>query len=124
MEEQATVQVPGQMQSPPLVEPRRTLADLLPLITALALFALFGGTARALVRWNAVEPWQRRVGGIMASILAALLIGLPLSEYPIFRDRIGLLLGLGAAASWGGIEFIDMITRRLERYAQRRWPLP
>ena len=84
-------------------------------LLAIGLFALFGGGARLLYRWEQLtqRSWPRIVGTLMVSVFAAWLVGLALWEY--LEAKPALLLAMTGAASWLGGEIVDRIARKLEQ---------
>lgn len=68
----------------------------------IALFAAFGGVARQLIRWEPGELLLRKLGGVMTSVFAALIVGLYVAQqYP---GQLGIILPSAGLASWGGAE--------------------
>src|SRR5512143_3276360 len=101
------------MPSPPPIDfaDKRTLDTFIWLLL-IALFALFGASAKLLYSWHPT-PWTRTLGSLMTSIFAAWLVGLSIWRF-VGQSPELLFVATGSAA-WIGGEVIDRIVRRWER---------
>lgn len=94
--------------------------DIMWLFVVLVLFAVFGGLAKDLVRWEPVRPWQRRIGNGMATVFVAVPVGFYVSD--LYPDQLGLILICSTVAGWGGSELLDVLWRlaqtRIERVVE------
>lgn len=94
---------------PPPVD-RQVLASMVPELLSLAGFALFGGLARMLAKWDG-RPWQRKLGDLMATILITVPTFYALSSVAWFQGKIGVIGLLLSLVTWGGREILDTTVR-------------
>lgn len=78
----------------------------------IALFALFGASARTLYHWETqTKLGLHLIGNLMVSIFVAWLVGLAFWE--MMAERPMVLLAATGAAAWCGGDIIDRIALRI-----------
>lgn len=74
---------------------------------AIGLFSLLGALARMLVRWDPNELAVRKLGGLLASVYVAYIVGFSVAaKYP---GELGVILPACGVASWGGAELMGLL---------------
>lgn len=97
---------------------KQTVADLVPLLFMLTVYALLGGTAKMLRTYDPVDPWTRRAGGLLTSVFAVWVTAPWLLTRFDGEDTGIALMGIGAAC-WGASEIMDLAVRRVRALVEQ-----